>query len=86
MFAVRVVSGAVYCTVNCVPRENAPGKVVDTALRAAEAVGGGLYGVDLKEVNGRVAVIEVNDNPCLESGEDDFYPDVYERIITHLMG
>jgi hypothetical protein len=29
-------------------------------------------------------VIEVNDNPSLESGEDGHYPDVYREIVSHL--
>jgi len=30
-----------------------------------------LYGVDLKEVNGKGYVIEVNDNPNIDSGVED---------------
>jgi glutathione synthase/RimK-type ligase-like ATP-grasp enzyme len=40
--------------------------------------------VDIKNNNGDAYVIEVNDNPSLESGEDGHYPDVYEKIVTHL--
>jgi glutathione synthase/RimK-type ligase-like ATP-grasp enzyme len=43
-----------------------------------------LYGVDIKNNNGDACVIEVNDNPSLESGEDAHYPHVYERIVNHL--
>lgn len=49
----------------------APDQVVDTALRAANLIGRGLYGVDLKEVDGRVHVIEINDNPSIEAGVED---------------
>ncbi len=75
----------VYCAVQSVPPEEVPPPVVDLALRAAGAIGSGLYGVDIKEVGDRVCVIEVNDNPSLEGGEDKFYPDIYRRIISHLM-
>lgn len=34
-------------------------------------MGDGLYGVDLKEINGKVYVIEVNDNPNIDSGVED---------------
>lgn len=34
-------------------------------------IGNGLYGVDIKETNGRVVVIEVNDNPNLDYGCED---------------
>jgi hypothetical protein len=44
---------------------------VRTAVRAARLMGDGLYGVDLKEVEGRALVIEVNDNPNLDAGYED---------------
>jgi len=61
----------------------APKRVVSTAVRAASLIGDGLYGVDLKQVNGRVYVIEVNDNPNLEAGEEDrvLKDGLYDRII-----
>lgn len=50
-----------------------PERVLKTALRAANLVGDGFYGVDLKEKNGKVYVVEVNDNPSIEAGvEDEF--------------
>lgn len=75
----------VYCTVKCVPKEEVPSGVIDLGLRAAGAIGNGLYGVDIKETGNGLYVIEVNDNPSLEGGEDRLYPDVYERVIGHLM-
>jgi broad-specificity NMP kinase len=39
--------------------------------RAAGLIGNGLYGVDLKQIGNRVVVIEVNDNPSIESGVED---------------
>ncbi|SDE16730.1 RimK family protein [Rhodospira trueperi] len=47
--------------------ENAPAEVVDTAVRAAALMGTGLYGVDLKQNDRGVFVIEINDNPNLDS-------------------
>jgi glutathione synthase/RimK-type ligase-like ATP-grasp enzyme len=55
------------------------------AVRAACAIGEGLYSVDIKERGGKLFVIEVNDNPSLENGEEEHYPDVYERIVARLM-
>ncbi len=49
----------------------APEAVVQTAIRAAGLIGNGLYGVDLKEIDGRVLVIEVNDNPSINAGCED---------------
>jgi glutathione synthase/RimK-type ligase-like ATP-grasp enzyme len=49
----------------------APPAVVETAVRAANLIGDGLYGVDLKEANGRFYVMEVNDNPNVDAGNED---------------
>jgi len=51
--------------------DDAPAPIVSTALEAARLVGNGLYGVDLKDVSGRPMVIEINDNPSIESGVED---------------
>jgi hypothetical protein len=44
-----------------------------------------MYGVDIKESNGKLYVIEVNDNPSLEGGEDAHYPDMFHKIISYLL-
>jgi len=64
--------------------EDAPPAVVKTAVKAANLVGNGLYGVDLKERDRRVYVIEVNDNPSIDSGlEDDVLKDgLYDTIMN----
>ena len=49
----------------------APEDVVQTAVKAAGLIGDGLYGVDLKQVDHRVVVIEINDNPSIEAGVED---------------
>lgn len=60
-------------------------RLLETARAAAAAVGTGLYGIDLKEVDGEYVVIEVNDNPTLAEGEEDRKaPDLYERVIRYL--
>lgn len=66
-----------------VPVEMAPTRVVKTALKAANHVGQGLYGVDLKEVGGKVYMIEVNDNPNIDAGFEDevLGDDLYLRIM-----
>lgn len=51
--------------------EDAPQHVVETALRAASLIGDGLYGVDVKENDGKAYVIEINDNPNLDHGVED---------------
>ncbi|MEX2500183.1 MAG: RimK family protein [Wenzhouxiangellaceae bacterium] len=60
----------------------APDAVIRTAVKAAGLIGNGLYGVDLKEVDGRVMVIEVNDNPSIDAGiEDDVLKGALYREI-----
>jgi glutathione synthase/RimK-type ligase-like ATP-grasp enzyme len=74
------------CEVEAVPLAQAPCAVVETAVAAAQAVGDGLYGVDLKDPGGRPVVIEVNDNPTIEADEEDrCAPDIYTRIVRHLL-
>jgi len=65
------------------PVEMAPTKVVKAALKAANHVGKGLYGVDLKEVGGKVYMIEVNDNPNIDAGFEDevIGEDLYLRVM-----
>jgi glutathione synthase/RimK-type ligase-like ATP-grasp enzyme len=49
----------------------APADVVDVGLRAANLIGDGLYGVDIKSSPEGPVVIEINDNPNLEHGIED---------------
>lgn len=64
------------------PTYEVPKRVLSTALAAAKHIGDGLYGVDLKEKNGKAYVIEVNDNPNVDSGvEDKYLGDELYRII-----
>ena len=65
----------------------APEAVVKTALRAAGLIGKGLYGVDLKEVDGKIMVIEINDNPSIDSGVEDFIlkDDLYRQIMQVML-
>ena len=46
-------------------------EVIKMALKAADLIGDGFYGVDLKEVGRRCCVIEVNDNPNVDAGHED---------------
>ncbi len=49
----------------------APATVIDTAVRAANLIGSGFYGVDLKETDAGCFVMEVNDNPNVDAGNED---------------
>ena len=70
-----------------IPIEQVPKKVLKEALRAAKLIGDGLYGVDIKETNGKVYVIEINDNPNIDAGTEDkvLGKEVYLRILNHLI-
>lgn len=69
------------------PVEEAPDQVVETALKAANLIGNGLYGVDLKEINGNVYVIEINDNPSIDSGYEDrvLKDEIYRIIMAEIL-
>ena len=69
--------------VKTMPVEEAPRNVVKIALKAANLIGDGLYGVDLKEKNHQIYLIEINDNPSIDSGlEDDYLKDrLYDQVM-----
>ncbi len=75
----------------CIAVEHVPDEVIKTALKAAALVyGKGFFGVDVKEVNGRPYVIEVNDNPNVDYGiedvvlKDDLYLSVIKAIKNRI--
>jgi glutathione synthase/RimK-type ligase-like ATP-grasp enzyme len=72
-----------YGKVEAVPLELVPRQVVRTAVRAANLIGDGLYGVDLKPTGRQACVIEVNDNPSIDAGYEDalLKDSLYERIM-----
>jgi glutathione synthase/RimK-type ligase-like ATP-grasp enzyme len=49
----------------------APPAVLDIGVRAAQLIGDGLYGVDIKETPNGMFVVEINDNPNIEHGVED---------------
>jgi glutathione synthase/RimK-type ligase-like ATP-grasp enzyme len=49
----------------------APQEVVRIALEAANLIGDGFYGVDIKQTSTRCCVIEINDNPNVDAGNED---------------
>jgi glutathione synthase/RimK-type ligase-like ATP-grasp enzyme len=48
-----------------------PDDVVSIAVRAANLIGDGFYGVDLKQIGNQYYVIEINDNPNVDAGNED---------------
>lgn len=54
-----------------VPIKEVPKKALQLAVKASNLIGKGLYGVDMKEVEGNFYIIEVNDNPNIDAGVED---------------
>lgn len=66
------------------PTYEVPKLVLDAALKAANVIGSGLYGIDIKQQGNRVFVIEVNDNPSLDHGVEDAF--LGDELYMQLMG
>jgi glutathione synthase/RimK-type ligase-like ATP-grasp enzyme len=56
-------------------------------VSCANLVGNGLYGVDLKELDSGVYVIEINDNPNIDAGTEDAVlgDELYRKVLGHLL-
>lgn len=65
------------------PVADAPPEVVEVALKAANLIGDSFYGVDVKQNDDGVFVIEVNDNPNVEGGVEDacLKSELYDLIL-----
>ena len=65
----------------------APKAVVELAVKTANLIGDGLYGVDLKQSGDKVVVIEVNDNPNMDAGIEDAYlqDDLYSLVLEEFV-
>ena len=71
--------------VECIAVDQAPSGLLKTALKATSLIGKGLYGVDMKEVEGKFYVIEINDNPNIDAGiEDKILKDKLYDIIMEV--
>jgi len=69
------------------PTFEVPKAVIDAAVNATRPIGNGFYGVDVKESKGKGYVIEVNDNPSIESGVEDLYlgQELYNQILQEFV-
>ena len=65
-------------------------RLLKTALKAANLIGDGLYGVDIKQCRGKYYIIEINDNPNIDAGyedrvlKDELYRKVMEVFLRRL--
>lgn len=69
------------------PTFEVPRDVLRAALAATQPIGDGLYGVDVKEKDGKGYVIEVNDNPNVDRGVEDRYlgDELYRLVMGEFL-
>ncbi len=69
------------------PTFEVPRFILDAALKATQLIGNGLYGVDVKQKDGKGYVIEVNDNPNLDRNIEDRYlgDELYRQIMEEFL-
>ncbi len=67
--------------------KDVPDPVIKMALRASRLIGDGLYGIDIKTFESRNYLIEINDNPSIDSGVEDnvMKEALYMKIMNHFM-
>ncbi len=68
--------------------EDAPQDVIATAVKCARLIGDGLYGIDLKQNEKGVFVIEINDNPNLDAEYEGaiLKDELWRRLIDWFAG
>lgn len=79
----KVKSGIESGASEALPLSKVPKSVLNAALKLSHQVGNSLYGVDLKEKEGKAYVIEINDNPNIDANIEDAIlgMDLYHNII-----
>jgi glutathione synthase/RimK-type ligase-like ATP-grasp enzyme len=72
-----------YGGVETIALENTPTTVLETSLKAANLIGDGLYGVDVKFHADKVYIIEINDNPSIDADFEDkiLGDELYRKIM-----
>lgn len=70
-------------SVESIAVDQAPSGLIRTAKKATALIGSSLYGVDMKEVDGKFYVIEINDNPNIDAGIEDKI--LKEKLYTTIM-
>ena len=70
-----------------VPLDDVPPDLLAYAVAAANLIGDGLYGVDLKMTARGPVVIEVNDNPNIDAGNEDSVlgDELYRMVLRDLV-
>lgn len=72
---------------DALPTFEVPSFVLSSALKAAAVVGSGFYGVDIKAIDGKAYVLEVNDNPNVDHEVEDAYlgEELYMQIMSEFL-
>ena len=67
-----------------IPLDQVPHGVIETAVKGANLMGDGLYGVDMKQTDKGLYIMEVNDNPDVNHGVEDAAEKdrVWEKILS----
>lgn len=67
--------------------DEVPTEVIQLATAAAGMIGDGLYGVDIKQNDMGLFVIEINDNPSIECGVEDerLKDDLYRTVMREML-
>ncbi len=67
--------------------QQVPKDIIKTAAKAVKLIGDGLYGVDMKQLQDRHVIIEINDNPSIDSGVEDVWlgKDLYHTIMAEFL-
>ncbi|GAB4021320.1 MAG: RimK family protein [Bdellovibrio sp.] len=70
-----------------IPVELAPRHIVEASLKAAKAIGDGLFGIDIKQNGKESYMIEINDNPNIDAGVEDYIlgDDIYIIMMQHFL-
>lgn len=82
-YSKSLMGGDGFGDVECVTLKETPKEIMQLALRATnECYGNDLFGVDIKEKDGELYLIEVNDNPSVDAGADDGLGDeIYHEVM-----
>lgn len=72
---------------DALPTFEVPSFVLNAALKAAAVVGDGFYGIDIKTIENKAFVLEVNDNPNIDQGIEDAYlgEELYMQIMSEFL-
>jgi len=72
-----------YGKVETMAVEQAPKGAIKIAEKLAKLIGPSLYGVDIKQIGDQFFIIEINDNPNIDTGVEDAF--LKDKLYTEIM-